>query len=59
MFSLSQNEYLFIYFILSISHMVLKNICEKIVFSNVVHQMEECKKFASIYLFHNIHKETG
>jgi hypothetical protein len=38
MFSLSQNEYVFIYFIFS-AH----KICENILFSDVVHQMEEYK----------------
>jgi len=32
-----------IYLFLSIHHMVLINMCEKISFSNVVHQMEEYK----------------
>jgi hypothetical protein len=38
--------------------MVLINMFEKILFSNVVHQMEEYKKYAFIYLFQNIYKET-
>ena len=33
--------YLFIYLFLSIHHMVLINMCEEILFSNVVHHKEE------------------
>jgi hypothetical protein len=32
--------------------------CEKILFTNVAHQMEEYKKSACIYLFQNVYKET-
>ena len=60
MFTLSQNEYLFIYFILSIHHMVLINMCEKILFSNVVHQMEEYKSLLlSTYFKTHIRKHVN